>query len=105
MAYASTTDRANTIVAQSERHAKTVSRHLAEQFRTVENPSFDMFKSFARDYVSVCLAPENNNAAVDSLSASDQAALAEALHIDLPTDATAEAKPFDDFVAQLYTLY
>ena len=105
MAYVSTTNCASGVVEQSKRHAKTVSRYLAEQFRTVENPSFDMFKSFARDYVNVCLISDDNNAASDFLSVSDQLALAQALHIDLPVDAAAEAKPFDDVVTQLYALY
>ncbi len=105
MAYASTINRASNAVEQSEIHAKTVSRYMAEQFRTVENPSFDMFKSFARDYVSVCLASADSSVATDSLSVSDQMALARALRIDLPVDTTAEVKPFDDFVAQLYALY
>lgn len=105
MANTSTATRTSTIVEQSDRHAKTVSRHLAEQFRAVENPSFDVFKSFARDYVSVCLTPEDNGVATDLLSASDQAELAHALRINLPADAVAETKSFDDFVMQLYALY
>ena len=93
MAYASTTTRAESAVGQREGHVKTISRQLAEQFRTVQNPSFDTFKSFARDYVNVCLASGDSGTATDSLSAADQMELAHALRIDLPADTTAEAKP------------
>ena len=101
MENAATTTGTNNALGQKDAHAKTVSRQMAEQFRTIQSPSFDMFKSFARDYVDVCLTPEDG----DSLSASTQMDLAHALRIELPADASAEAKPFDDFVTQLYALY
>ena len=105
MEYATTLERADGANAQRDAHAKTVSRQLAEQFRAVANPSFDAFRSFARDYISVSEPLYSGSPGIDSLSVSEQHDLAHALRIELPSDETAVTKGFDEFVNQLYALY
>ena len=105
MEHATTLDRTDAAAGQRSAHAKIVSRQLAEQFRTVANPSFDAFRSFARDYISVSTPVYDGNPGIDSLSVSEQQDLARALDIKLPIDDAAGTRGFDEFVARLYDLY
>ena len=105
MESASTINRTDSVSGQKSAHAKTVSRQMAEQFRMVQNPSYDAFRSFARDYISVSVPAYDGNPGIDSLSATEQQDLAHALGIKLAGDDAATTKGFDEFVTELYGLY